>query len=55
MGIPTDSIRSDFALERRPVFKRLEQTILGPVLVIPYQGERSRTYVRVAAAVGIFA
>jgi inner membrane protein len=28
-----------------------EQTILGPVLVIPYQaGERSRTYVRIAAA-----
>jgi inner membrane protein len=39
-------VRTEFTRNWGP-----EQTILGPVLVIPYQaGERSRTYVRIAAA-----
>ena len=38
-------VRTEFTRNWGP-----EQTILGPVLVIPYQGERSRTYVRIAPA-----
>src|SRR5262245_58152679 len=38
-------VRTEFTRNWGP-----EQTILGPVLVIPHQGERSRTYVRIAAA-----
>lgn len=39
-------VRADFTRSWGP-----EQTLLGPVLVIPYQaGERPRTYVRIAAA-----
>ena len=39
-------VRAEFTRNWGP-----EQTVLGPVLVIPYQaGERPRTYVRIAAA-----